>query len=1137
MSFINSLTNALGFNQQEDPTKPKAVVPPTPLQGVYARATETGNKNAGFISTLMQKMKEPQPKTVSTDTLENVRSIVDIPASLGRALITRPAAKVLKTFQQGAEYLDSFEPIAKSPFGTPEKAPVIPKTGGAETYTPKTPVEQAIFGKEPIKNYVQESKDLIQMSKDIQQPVTDADGKVIFKGIDKKIAIPLAFFGSLGGPLADLTPGGGEKKQVAEGIFKGVLDDIIKTTVNVTDDASAFRLLKEAGIEDDIARESAPLLTAAKDTQSAETAIREVAAKQLQVTEQKVAGRIKELEDKKAGVATVADGTKMDIAPVMLNADEVDELRFLQENKNKPANIIAANSATKPVEEVVPRERGYITSAKASDELASEIKSELYGIYDEKANKDLVERATARITENMDEAKNFAMTQSTDEAIATGVSLAKQYSDEIAKASSQAEKVKIGKEAAAVINKQAETLTEAGRTVQAASLLGPQTPEGMLRKAAQKIKEYNKKNPGRKVPELTGENVVDILDKGKATEKMPEGLAKDVAKKQLADTLESLIPSPMWKKITSVWKAGLLTGIKTHGVNTAANFFQGVAENVKNVPAVGIDMATSLITGQRTKALSLRGIVDGTTEGFKKGYDYLRTGVSKESAESALEFGKLHYDSKPGKIVQAYADAVYRILGAEDMPFFYGAFRRSLGEQALVTIKNEGLEFASKAEKEAWIKNFMDNPPKAAMELADQDAKIATFRNDTDLGKGAKAIQDFKIMGIPVGEIVLPFAKTPSAVATAMINYTPVGAVANIAEMLYKRQFNQKQFAEAVGRSVTGFGALWLGSELYNKNLISLGYPKDEKERAKWEATGKTPNSVRIGDKWYPLTTFGPIGNVMSIGGYVQKGREETGSTAGGVFAGFTGAAKNLTEQTFLTGVKNIIDAVNDPEKGGVSYVGSSIASIVPTIVSDMTQAFDKYQRKSSGTILGPLKARVPGLRTTLPKKLDVWGQHIERNRSAVGTAISPIRLSNTIQGTLNTEVERLGQLGEDVRPTKLDAQIKNVKLTDKEQYVYQRLYGNILTKSLNALISNPEYQKLDPEKQAEAWKDMVTKLRAAAADLMLPVLMMKRYELGDEFDPKMVAQITNTLYKKSPDFAKASPEKQKKVILKILSK
>lgn len=1162
------------------------------------------------------------------------------------------------------------------------------------------------------------------MSKDVQEPIyevkPDGTKELVFKGIDKRLAMPLAFLGTIGAPLGDLLPGGDGKKKVVEGVFKGLIDDIVEAGVKTTDDASSLKFFKEAGVDDDIAQEAAPLLTAAKDKKTAETVIRDTAAKQMQIVEKKTATRIEEITDKQKGKALSPDGSKIDVPPQILTADELDELAFLKKNKNKPANIIAAeraydykegklademdsplaqearkyksaeefvnrsggenvyhggslsgeidvakgergfygkgfyvtdtpeiaskynknvselklnpsrivernaplsedfitkfdskfdapdaytygeaynhiaklkgedvatkffaengvdgwrvksptglsdtstsitvfnkdalktksqltdiyNTANKNIRQVAEtkaldtargaeRNRGYITSAKASDQISQDVAREISETYTQKSNKELVDKAVQRVDSNIDEAKKFANENSTDEAVATRITIDKKLSADYEAATTAAEKEAIAEELTDSLIKHARLATEEGRAVQANALLGKTTPEGMLRTTSGAIDKYNK-TAKTKIPQITPKDVKEVLDEGNKIGKMPEGLAKEVAKKKLADKLKSLVPSSFWKKVVNVWKAGLLTGIKTSGVNISSNFFNGLAENIKNIPATGVDLASSIFTGTRTKALNLRGLGQGTKEGVKKGWDYLKTGVSEESAKSGLEFDKVHFDSVPGKVLEKYAEGVYRILGTEDMPFFYGALRRSLGEQALVAIKNEKKVFANSAERSKFIQDYIDNPSKEALELADIDAKVATFRNDTALGKMATSIQH---SGGALSQIVLPFAKTPSAVATAMFNYTPAGALMAVYENFIKGKFDQKKFAEAMGRSVTGFGALWLGSELYKKGKMTLGYPTEEKEKAEWEATGKTPNSILIEGKWVPLVTFGPAGSVLGIGGYVDRGKEETGSLAGGVKQGLFGGAKQLTEQTFLVGVGELIDTIKDPQKNAKVYTNRVAGSIVPTIISDVAQALDEYQRKPVGAG-DAIKARIPGVRTTVAKKLDVWGQPMERNRTAIGTAISPFRLSNTIEGKLNTEVERMKELGEDIRPTKVDPRIKEVKLDDKEFYKFQRIYGLVLTKSLTALIESEQYQNLDPEDQAEMWKKVVSDVRKGASDVALPVLLKKRYGFGDEVNNDILVTLVNTLYKKSPDFAKASPEKQKKVIVKLL--
>lgn len=1226
-----------------------------------------GPNQPPVVFTIAKNLPKKEPSELSKISgTQIIKDVASLPAQAGRLLLTRPIRMVAQSFQDIGGYA-----------GDKEYTP--------EAYVPKTPVEKALFGDEPIESFMGFKNRIDKETAELGAGTT---------GIKKNLIGTLGFMAQFA-PLGDILPGGEGKEKVIEKIFKGPIDEILETMVKSTDDVTSFNILKNH-VSEEIAKEAAPAITAATTKEAAETAVRDAVAKQLQVTQNDTVARIAELSGKQK------------VAP--LTADELDELKFLQQNKDKPEAIILANkvaeskdvpvSTVKPVadeayqatiknggvtisldgnrpskgiayspykdaefsiakdqfnpkivddyivknesrlmeegnhlgmweddgkiyldiskvdddpvralenatnaeqlaafdlstfEQIplgkiddgmynrlyekatdnpyinkgknkggdiggapkqpreVSKERQYITSARASEDIASDVSREISDKYNPKSNKELVEKSVQRVSDDFEEAKKFANENSTDEAVATRVAIDKELSSRYVNATTEAEKKALATELKDSIIGHARLATEEGRTVQANALLGKQTPEGMLRTTSKMIDKYNKGvSPAKQVPQITEEAVQKVLDKSNEIAKMPEGLPKQVKTKELVDELESLIPSPMWKKVVNVWKAGLLTGIKTSGVNIQSSFWNGVAEQVKNVPAVGIDLATSLFTGTRTKALNLRGLFQGGREGMKKGWNYMKTGIADESAETALEFNKVNFDSKPGKLLGNYADTVYRVLGAEDMPFFYGALRRSLGEQALVTIKNEGKVFANSDEKVKFIQNFIDNPPEEALTLADLDAKIATFKNDTALGHMAQTIQNAPVLGPAAQMTILPFAKTPSAVATQMLNYTPAGPVIDIAKMIVDKKFDQRTFADSLGRAVTGTAALWLGSELYNKGMITLGYPKDEKEKAKWEATGKTPNSIKIGDAWVPLVQFGPQGAVMGIGGYFQSGKEETGSNAGGVVTGLAGGLKSLTEQTFLTGVKNLIDVIDEPEKKAELWAGRTLGSVIPTIVADVAQAFDDYQRKSS-SLLDPLQARIPDVigenksspqegftREGLRAKLDVWGQPIERNRSALATALSPIRLSNTRQSVLNTEVERLEQLGEDIRPTKVESKIKNIKLDDNEYYKYQRVYGDILTKGLTILVKNKEYQALEPEEQTKIWKQATKEIKDAVNVEILPQLIKRRYQLPEDMDPEIVTQVVNELYKKNEKFAGASVEKQKAYLFRVLGK
>lgn len=990
-----------------------------------------------------------------------------------------------------------------------------------QTIVPKTKFEKVFFGEEPIKT--------------IQKETEEGSAFLEEKGLKKSWATPLAFAGSLGMTGLDLLPPVPGKKELAEKIVKETMEELVeKLTKDVAED-SVYKTLKQYNVADDIAQEFAPQLAKTATKEETQKVIREVGAQQVQRATKQANERMLELVGKES-----------------MNADELTELKFLQKNKDNPEALLTGYKTPEaiamaddippggvddafkiPGEELPPKQkkRKFITSIKASEEIAEELKTDLYGMYDTKSNKGLIERAVARVDDDIENAKRFSLENSTDEAVATRVAVVKHLSALTKAETDPVIKKQIAKEFKDIVDKYGDLATEEGRAVQANVLLGQKTPEGMIRQTSRIIKKYNKETKGAKVPNLNEDDIIHILDESDKISKLPDGFEKQKAVKKLMDTLEAKIPSPIWEKIVTVWKAGLLTGIKTSGLNILSTFFHGVAEIAKDVPATVIDMASSLATGKRTKAFTFNGFPSGAKKGFKEGWNYLRTGVSERDIPGKLDFNKVNFgESKAGKALKAYTDSVFRVLGSEDQVFYWSARARSLYEQALVAIKNEKKVFANAADKDKFIQNFVTNPTDEVLEMANNDALTAVFQNDTALGRAATGIRDS--LGVP-GKVILPFAKTPSAVAMQMLNYSPVGIIKSIVQNVGKGKFNQKEFAEALGRGVTGTAALWAGYELFNENKINLGYPKDEKEREKWKAEGRTPNSILLGNKWVPLINFGQIGSIFAVGGYIRNGVNETGSLSGGIMAGLFGGVKNLTEQTFLTGVRDVLDAINEPDKKGIKYAERLAGSVVPTIVSDFANAFDEFQRQPKG-IFEAVKARIPGARQTVPKRLDVYGQPIGRNRSTLGTAISPIRLSNPIQNEFNTEIERLKSLGEDVRLTKIDQSINGIKLDDKEFYLYQRMYGKLFERAMTALIKNPDYQKLDPDSQAKLFTKSVKEIKAAVRENIFPDLIIKRYDLPKDLNKAAVRELMNKLGK-DKRFTKAPVEKQERVIKKIL--
>ncbi len=532
--------------------------------------------------------------------------------------------------------------------------------------------------------------------------------------------------------------------------------------------------------------------------------------------------------------------------------------------------------------------------------------------------------------------------------------------------------------------------------------------------------------------------------------------------------------SGLYERAISLWKAGLLTGIKTTGLNTLANASHAITETAKDIPAAGVDSVVSLFTKERTLAFTTKGVPGGVKEGVVRGWKYLTTGIDARNVGEKLDYNRVNFGtSKVARGLQAYEETIFHLLGAEDQPFYYGAKARSLYSQATAQAKNKALKGK---EQKAFVDNLIQKPTDDMLEWATHDAEVAVFQNRTAAGDIAKGIQ--KLKG---GEIVVPFGRTPAAVATQVINYTPIGAISEIAKQIKSKNFDQRKFSQASGRSILGTGALYLGTLLFVEGMISLDFPDNEKERKLWEAEGRKSNSIKIGDKWRDVQVLGPAGNLLIIGGHFQKALEETGSPAKAMVRAMTGGAKSFTEQTFVRGVSHALDAITDPERSFDRWFTSMAGSVVPTIVSDIARAQDEIERRS----IGPkerIQSRIPFYRQGLPPKISVFGQDLPRyGGNVLETMIDPTRPSKIRQDVVIDELRRLWDKDIKVSPTQLGDKKGYDILTTEENTQLWRRSGELVYKTIFAIVNGEGYKDANDFAKGKIINIGVNKAKAAA--------------------------------------------------------
>lgn len=405
---------------------------------------------------------------------------------------------------------------------------------------------------------------------------------------------------------------------------------------------------------------------------------------------------------------------------------------------------------------------------------------------------------------------------------------------------------------------------------------------------------------------------------------------------------------------------------------------------------------------------------------------------------------------------------------------------------------------------------ILGNLSKRSVDVANQITFQTKLRPGTVAHSLAKASQTNW-----VAHMALPFVRTPTNILHTTYQHFDFIAAGRYAwakglggTRLDKLKGSHNKFlqdmlsgdpqraAEATGRVSMGLMAGTAVGFAYSSGNITGGGPDDPKKKAAWKQAGWRPYSIKTPDGWVSYERLDPLAGILGIASdfyeYMSQETEDFGDisevTQTIIPAIGIAIAENVSNKTYLSGLSDILSALQDPRNAGRT-AGALLGSFVPSIEADVARALDPHEREVR-SMVDAVRKRVIGMRTDLPIRRNMFGEDVGPTENLAHAALGedsgvarwigmamPIAYSTTSDSLVDQEVAQLGRGFAPPSSKRGGVDLREMFVEDGEQSAYDRwmeLQGTIqfkdktLKDAMRELIQDEEYQAIPPESDDE---------------------------------------------------------------------
>lgn len=506
---------------------------------------------------------------------------------------------------------------------------------------------------------------------------------------------------------------------------------------------------------------------------------------------------------------------------------------------------------------------------------------------------------------------------------------------------------------------------------------------------------------------IAGQMSTFLYAEGADLEGMPVTTEGKTALQRVYNAQANVVQDSMMEKINAFGYTNMLSGTKT--------WIKNISSNILIRP---LELASEKIGGAIERKYITKRTGNRTTDAPNRAERAAgREAFTGEIGQTMVDYFVTHADTGHGsgfdlnhnnrtfnnEWLQAYKNIVDFAMQVGDRPFWEQCYTeelaviKRLGTKIPDTQRVDGREV--KVLRDMTLEEMKTEAAVRATErVFQEDNKIANAINGA---RRKSPMIDLMITSI------MPFLKTPTNVASRMMQYSPIGLARAIIQYgLWdgKRNgganFDQRKFVMNLGRGLTGTGVAIVGALLASLGAIQPGREDEEDKKLGIirKAQGRSYSIYfKLGDWEIPLDFAQPSSGPLYIGAKIAWALEEMGGDVNvlaligtALYGSALETGNQLFDNSFLSGFSALFSGYNDAA-GIASNIVENIAEnqasrLTPSAIRALAKVTDPYVRDvySQNAVKQFLNRQIiqnwPLLRQTLPVKTDITGDATLQN-------------------------------------------------------------------------------------------------------------------------------------------------------------